>query len=327
MRTVALTWRSERQERNALTIATEAGKMYDQLVAYVESLSTLGQRLTGSGCHDSARKRLVDGRGNLSAALKICVNWVLAPVNAWINSCVMRQMIRTSITLKRMAKPTCTGAVCTNRAPSWPYRCKALKMSEAMVAGGWNFEHGYAGLPEDFWVAYPPDPVVEPELKVLNEVLARELGLDLDWLKSPAGLQVLCGNQVPVTAEPLAMAYCGHQFGHFTMLGDGRAVLLGEQRSPQGELWDIQFKGSGRTPFSRGGDGRAVLGPMLREYLISEALNALGIPTTRTLAVVTTGEEIMRQQPGPGALIIRVASSHLRVGTFQYAIVAAAGGQ
>jgi uncharacterized protein YdiU (UPF0061 family) len=192
-------------------------------------------------------------------------------------------------------------------------------MTEHTEVGGFDFEHSYAQLPEEFFVAYPPDSVVEPELKVLNEPLATELGLDVDWLRSPAGLQVLCGNQTPASAQPLAMAYCGHQFGHFAVLGDGRATLLGEQRTPDGSLWDLQYKGSGRTPFSRGGDGRAVLGPMLREYIISEALHALEIPTTRTLAVVTTGEEVMRQQPGPGALIIRVASSHLRVGTFQYA--------
>ena len=200
-------------------------------------------------------------------------------------------------------------------------------MAQPDANGRWDFEHTYAGLPEDFYVEYPPDPVVEPQLQVLNEPLAQELGLDLDWLYSPQGLQLLCGNQVPAAARPLAMAYCGHQFGHFAMLGDGRATLLGEMRNPGGSLVDLQYKGSGRTPFSRVGDGRAVLGPMLREYIISEALHGLGIPTTRTLAVVTTGEEVMRQQPGPGALIIRVAASHLRVGTFQYAAARGQQGQ
>ncbi len=129
---------------------------------------------------------------------------------------------------------------------------------------------------------------------------------------------MLAGNQIPEGASPLAQAYAGHQFGHFTMLGDGRAVLLGEQITPLGERVDIQLKGSGRTPYSRGGDGRAALGPMLREYIISEAMHALGIPTTRSLAVVTTGESVIRETDLPGAILTRVAASHLRVGTFQY---------
>ena len=133
------------------------------------------------------------------------------------------------------------------------------------------------------------------------------------------GIAVFAGNEVPEGALPLAQAYAGHQFGHFAMLGDGRAMLIGEQITPLGERFDIQLKGSGRTPYSRGGDGRAALGPMLREYIISEAMHALGIPTTRSLAVVTTGESIIRETDLPGAILTRVASSHLRFGTFQYA--------
>ena len=142
--------------------------------------------------------------------------------------------------------------------------------------------------------------------------------MNVQALQSNDGVAVLAGNQIPEGALPLAQAYAGHQFGHFTMLGDGRALLLGEQITPQGERVDIQLKGSGRTPYSRGGDGRAALGPMLREYIISEAMHALGIPTTRSLAVVTTGESVIRETELPGAILTRVAASHLRVGTFQY---------
>ena len=138
-------------------------------------------------------------------------------------------------------------------------------------------------------------------------------------LQSEEGTAIFAGNKIPDGASPLAQAYAGHQFGHFTMLGDGRAVLLGEQITPNGERFDIQLKGPGRTPYSRGGDGRAALGPMLREYIISESMHALGIPTTRSLAVVTTGESIIRETKLPGAILTRVAASHLRVGTFQYA--------
>ena len=148
--------------------------------------------------------------------------------------------------------------------------------------------------------------------------MATSLGLNVQALQSDDGVAVLAGNQIPEGALPLAQAYAGHQFGHFTMLGDGRALLLGEQITPLGERVDIQLKGSGRTPYSRGGDGRAALGPMLREYIISEAMHALGIPTTRSLAVVSTGESIIRETPLPGAILTRVAASHLRVGTFQY---------
>jgi len=153
----------------------------------------------------------------------------------------------------------------------------------------------------------------------LNRALADELGLDADALASPAGLAVLAGNDLPDGAEPLAMAYAGHQFGHFVpQLGDGRAILLGEVVSAGGERRDIQLKGSGRTPFSRGGDGRAWLGPVIREYILSEAMHALKVPTTRALAAVRTGETVIREAPRPGAIVTRVASSHIRVGTFQY---------
>jgi uncharacterized protein YdiU (UPF0061 family) len=154
---------------------------------------------------------------------------------------------------------------------------------------------------------------------VLNEPLALQLGLDVEWLRSSAGVAMLAGNTLAPGSDPLAAAYAGHQFGHFAMLGDGRALLLGEHIAPDGQRVDIQLKGSGRTAFSRGGDGRAAAGPMLREYLISEAMHALGIPTTRSLAVVATGEKVLREQPLDGALLTRVASSQIRVGTFEFA--------
>ncbi|MBW5446087.1 YdiU family protein [Cohnella sp. CFH 77786] len=184
---------------------------------------------------------------------------------------------------------------------------------------GWNFDNSYARLPESLYSSLPPTPVRAPKLTILNERLAASLGLSSEALRSDDGVAVLAGNRVPEGAEPLAQAYAGHQFGYFTMLGDGRALLLGEQITPQGERVDIQLKGSGRTPYSRGGDGRAALGPMLREYIISEAMFALGIPTTRSLAVVSTGQAVVRETDLPGAVLTRVAASHLRVGTFQYA--------
>lgn len=183
---------------------------------------------------------------------------------------------------------------------------------------GWNFENSYVRLPEIMFTRIKPTPVHSPKLIVLNETLAQSLGLDISALQADDGVAVLAGNEVPEETVSLAQAYAGHQFGHFTKLGDGRAVLLGEQITPDGKRMDIQLKGSGRTPYSRGGDGRAALGPMLREYIISEAMHALGIPTTRSLAVVSTGESIMRETLLPGAVLTRVASSHLRVGTFQY---------
>ena len=184
---------------------------------------------------------------------------------------------------------------------------------------GWNFDNSYARLPRSFFTSTNPTPVRSPSLIIFNSPLAISLGLNKQMLQSNAGVEVLAGNEIPESAMPLAQAYAGHQFGHINMLGDGRAVLLGEQITPQGERFDIQYKGSGRTPYSRGGDGRAGLGPMLREYIISEAMHALGIPTTRSLAVVTTGETIIRETDQPGAILTRVATSHLRVGTFQYA--------
>lgn len=183
---------------------------------------------------------------------------------------------------------------------------------------GWNFDNSYARLPESFFTSQNLNPVRSPNLIILNGPLSASLGLDADKLQSGDGIAVLAGNRIPEGGSPLAQAYAGHQFGHFTMLGDGRALLLGEQITPQGERYDIQLKGSGRTRYSRGGDGRAALGPMLREYIISESMNALGIPTTRSLAVVETGETIARETYLPGAILTRVAASHIRVGTFQY---------
>ncbi len=182
---------------------------------------------------------------------------------------------------------------------------------------GWNFDHSYARLPKSLFTIQNPTPVPSPKIIIFNESLANFLGLDVHALQKE-GAAVLAGNQLPEGALPLAQAYGGHQFGSFTMLGDGRAILLGEQITPSGERFDLQLKGSGKTPYSRGGDGRAALGPMLREYIISEAMHALGIPTTRSLAVVTTGEAIVRETILPGAILTSVASSHLRVGTFQY---------
>lgn len=184
---------------------------------------------------------------------------------------------------------------------------------------GWNFDNSYLNLPNLFYTIQNPTPVGSPKLIIMNHSLARDLGLNLEFLQSDEGLSIFSGNQIPEGASPLAQAYAGHQFGHFTMLGDGRAILLGEQIDPSGKRFDIQLKGSGRTPYSRGGDGRAALGPMLREYIISEAMFALGIPTTRSLAVVTTGEKVIRETLLTGAVLTRVASSHIRVGTFEYA--------
>ncbi len=184
---------------------------------------------------------------------------------------------------------------------------------------GWNFDNSYARLPKTFFTLQNPTPVISPKLVIFNESLATSLGLNGSVLQREDGIGILAGNIVPQGATPLAQAYAGHQFGHFNMLGDGRAVLLGEQINPKGERVDIQLKGSGRTPYSRGGDGRAALGPMLREYIISEAMHALGIPTSRSLAVVSTGESVIRETNLPGAILTRVAASHIRVGTFQYA--------
>lgn len=185
---------------------------------------------------------------------------------------------------------------------------------------GWNFDNSYASLPQMFFTKLSPTSVRSPKLVIFNSQLAENVGLNVKALQGEEGIEVLAGNRVPKGALPIAQAYAGHQFGHFTMLGDGRALLLGEQIAPSGERFDIQLKGSGRTPYSRSGDGRAALGPMLREYIVSEAMHALGIATTRSLAVVTTGETVIRETDLPGAILTRVAASHLRVGTFQYAL-------
>lgn len=182
---------------------------------------------------------------------------------------------------------------------------------------GWRWDHSYARLPDIFHAGTLPVSVADPRLVIFNRPLAVSLGLDPEVLENSAN--IFAGNEIPEGAEPIAQAYAGHQFGNFTNLGDGRAVLLGEHLAPDGQRFDIQLKGSGRNRYSRGGDGRAALGPMLREYIISEAMHALGIPTTRSLAVATTGEEVVRQEILPGAVLTRVASSHIRVGTFQYA--------
>ena len=182
-----------------------------------------------------------------------------------------------------------------------------------------QFDNSYAQLPDRFYARLDPTPVAKPRLVRVNDTLARDLGIDPDELATDEGVAVLAGNRVPDGAEPMALAYAGHQFGHFVpQLGDGRANLLGEVVDRGGQRRDIQLKGSGPTPFSRSGDGRAALGPVLREYLISEAMAALSIPTTRTLAAVTTGEAVWRETMLPGAVLTRVASSHIRVGTFQY---------
>ncbi len=181
------------------------------------------------------------------------------------------------------------------------------------------FDNSYARLPARFFARQHPTAVAAPRLIRLNAPLARELGLDPAQLASPAGVAILAGNRVPEHGDPLAMAYAGHQFGHFTpQLGDGRAILLGEVVDGSGQRRDIQLKGAGPTPFSRNGDGRAALGPVLREYILSEAFAALGIPATRALAAVATGETVWRESALPGAVLTRVAASHIRVGTFQF---------
>jgi uncharacterized protein YdiU (UPF0061 family) len=182
-----------------------------------------------------------------------------------------------------------------------------------------SFENTYARLPEHFYARLAPTPVAAPQLVKVNVELARSLGLDPNALTSTEGIEILAGNRVAEGSEPIALAYAGHQFGYFVpQLGDGRAILLGEVMGRDGVRYDIQLKGSGPTPFSRRGDGRAVLGPVLREYVVSEAMAALGVPTTRSLAAVTTGERVLRATILPGAIFTRVAASHLRVGTFQF---------
>ncbi|MCH8475986.1 MAG: YdiU family protein [Opitutales bacterium] len=191
-------------------------------------------------------------------------------------------------------------------------------MIQNALAQPWKWEHSYATLPARCFSRINPTPVSRPRLYAFNESLAEDLGLETLGDISPEILaEYLSGNRIPPDAQPLAMAYGGHQFGHFSVLGDGRAILWGEHLDGHGNRHDIQLKGAGRTPYSRGGDGRAALGPMLREYLISEAMAALNIPTTRSLAVIETGEKVFRNETLPGAILVRTAASHLRVGTFE----------
>jgi len=182
-----------------------------------------------------------------------------------------------------------------------------------------HFDNTYAKLSDKLFSQQAPEPVSQPELIAFNSKLAEQLGLNTEQLKSPDGLSVLAGNRIPSGSEPIATAYAGHQFGHWVpQLGDGRAILLGEILDKNGVRFDIQLKGAGPTPYSRGGDGRAAVGPVIREYVVSEAMAALGVPTTRALAAVTTGENVRRETALPGAILTRVAQSHLRVGTFQF---------
>ena len=183
---------------------------------------------------------------------------------------------------------------------------------------GWHFKNTYSELSDIFREKIRPVPVNNPELVILNESLASELNLNFSDIDKDELSKIFSGNTLPNGSNSIAQAYAGHQFGHFTMLGDGRAILIGEHTTKSNKKFDVQFKGSGKTSFSRNGDGRAALGPMLREYVISEAMNGLKIPTTRSLAVVKTGENIKRETTLQGAILTRVASSHIRVGTFQY---------
>lgn len=184
---------------------------------------------------------------------------------------------------------------------------------------GWNLDNSYMKLSDIFYSKINLNKILKPSLVILNEELAKSLGLNNNFLKSKEGIEMLSGNKAIEGSAFIAQAYAGHQFGQFTMLGDGRALLIGEQITPNGNRYDIQIKGSGKTPYSRRGDGKAVLGPMLREYIISEAMHSLEIPTTRSLAVVKTGETVIREDIKQGAILTRVASSHIRFGTFQYA--------
>jgi len=186
-----------------------------------------------------------------------------------------------------------------------------------MQNNGWNLQHTYTNLPPMFYTRQKPTAAAAPKMVIFNDDLAQDLGLDTNALKTRP--DIFAGNILPPSAEPIAQAYAGHQFGNFTMLGDGRAILLGEQITPDGRRYDIQLKGAGRTPYSRGGDGLSALGPMLREYIISEAMHHLGIPTTRSLAVVLTGQDVLREKVLQGAILTRVAASHIRVGTFEFA--------
>lgn len=195
----------------------------------------------------------------------------------------------------------------------------SARRAVASATAGWRLDNSYTRLPEIFFSPSPLVPVKKPSVVAFNHPLAEALGLNGAILDTHEGAQIFAGNESPEGAMPIAQAYAGHQFGNFTILGDGRAILLGEQVTPGGDRFDIQLKGAGQTRYSRRGDGRATLGPMLREYIISEAMHALGIPTTRSLAVATTGQEVLRESPLPGAVLTRVAASHVRVGTFQFA--------
>lgn len=182
-----------------------------------------------------------------------------------------------------------------------------------------KLENTYCELPNIFYSKEIPEKILNPKLVEFNKELAEDLGLDLKFLNSDEEIQYLVGNKLLEGSTPIAQAYAGHQFGHFTMLGDGRAILLGEFISRNGQRFDIQLKGAGKTKYSRGGDGKAALGPMLREYIISEGMYGLKIPTTRSLAVISTGENVIREEILEGALLVRIAKSHIRVGTFQFA--------
>ena len=194
-------------------------------------------------------------------------------------------------------------------------------MSKITSKIGWKFDNTYSKLPDTMLSKLSPIPVKAPQVVIINHSLSKELGLDFSNISNENLASIFSGNLLPEGSDTIAQAYAGHQFGHFTMLGDGRAIVVGEHISKNNKRFDIQFKGSGKTPFSRNGDGRAALGPMLREYIISEAIHALNIPTTRSLAVVKTGETVMRETPLLGAILTRVAKSHIRVGTFQYAVI------
>jgi uncharacterized protein YdiU (UPF0061 family) len=187
------------------------------------------------------------------------------------------------------------------------------------TTGDWNFDNSYTRLPGVMFSEFELTSVRAPRIAIFNHALAESMGLDASAVNTPAGAMIFAGNAVPPGAEPIAQAYAGHQYGNFTMLGDGRAALIGEHLTPDGVRLDIQWKGSGPTSYSRRGDGRAALGPMLREYIISEAMHALGIPTTRSLAVTATGERVAREMSLAGAVLTRVAASHIRVGTFEFA--------
>jgi len=193
-----------------------------------------------------------------------------------------------------------------------------MKNNVSLSDSGWNLQSSYTQISDKLFSELKPDAVTNPSTVIVNNELAEKLGLNLKGISEEDLSNLFSGNSLPHGSKPFAQAYAGHQFGQFTILGDGRAHIVGEQVTPEGEIFDIQYKGSGRTPYSRGGDGKAALGPMLREYLISEAMHHLGIPTTRSLAVVETGERVYREVPLKGSILTRVASSHIRIGTFQF---------